>query len=272
MDFFASLPDGIDPEMIRRTLLLFVLSLVRFSAFFAIYPVFGRVIPTGLLRTGIIFGLATLVYPHLSVQLDLQPDISMYKIGMLILKEAFLGLCLGMVFAFVAWGVEAAGNLIDFNRGAFVAAMFSPLTQVNTTPLGTFFAMLYAAFLFTSGAFLYILGLIYDSYNFWPVLSFYPSINAELPLLMLGGMDKMMTVMLLVSGPIIILNFVAELALSIYTRYAQQLNVFIFALPIKSGIALVLLVFMMPFLFEVFERDLFYLGNIFFQLRDILDG
>ncbi len=271
MDFF-SLTETIDPEVIRKTLVLVLLSIARFSAFFAVFPIFGRVIPPGLLRTGIIFGLAMVVFPHLAQQYDLQTNLDAYDIILILLKEAFLGLCLGLAFGFLAWGVEAAGNLIDFNRGAFLAAMFSPLTQVNTTPLGSFFIMLYSVFLFTSGAFLLILGLVYDSYLMWPVFSFFPTINHELPTLMLGGMDKLMTVMLLISGPVIILNFVAELALSIYTRYAQQLNVFIFALPIKSGIAFFMLVLTLPFIFKLFEYDLFFIEKMYSRLIGILGG
>lgn len=271
MDIFI-LTEAVDPELIRQMLVLLVLSIARFTAFFLVYPIFGRVVPPGLLRTAIIFGIAMMLYPHLAEQYALQPDIGLYPTLAIILKELFIGMCLGLAFGFVAWGVENAGNLIDFNRGAFLASMFSPLTQVSSTPLGNFLIMLYTVFLFSSGAFLMILGLIYDSFTLWPVLSFFPQITAELPLLMLEGMDKLMTVMLLVSGPIIILNFTAELALSIYTRYAQQMNVFIFALPIKSGIAFILLVLALPFMFRIFENDLFFVEDIYARLVGIFGG
>ena len=212
------------------------------------------------------------VFPHLAQQYDLQPNIDLYDIVLILLKEAFLGLCLGLAFGFLAWGMEAAGNLIDFNRGAFVAAMFSPLTQVESTPVGTFLIMIYSTFLLVSGAFLFIIGIVYDSYVVWPIMTFYPEINAALPLLMLAGMDKLMTVMILISGPIIILNFATELALSIYTRYAQQLNVFIFALPIKSGIAFFMLIMMMPYLFDILKHDLFFIEYMYDRLKDILGG
>ncbi|OED36885.1 EscT/YscT/HrcT family type III secretion system export apparatus protein [Chromatiales bacterium (ex Bugula neritina AB1)] len=271
MDLF-SLTDTIDVEVLRKMLVLVLLSIARFSAFFVVFPVFGRVVPPGLLRTGIIFGIALVIFPHLAQQYDLQTNLDVYDIVLILLKEAFLGMSLGLAFGFLAWGVEGAGNLIDFNRGAFLAAMFSPLTQVSTTPLGSFFIMLYSVFLFTSGAFLLILGLVYDSFLMWPVFSFFPTINHELPILMLGGMDKMMTVMLLISGPIIILNFITELALSIYTRYAQQLNVFIFALPIKSGIAFLMLVLTLPFIFRLFEHDLFFIERMYARLIGTLGG
>jgi len=51
------------------------------------------------------------------------------------------------------------------------------------------------------------------------------------------------------SAPLIVAMFLAEFALALVSRFAPQLQVFFLAMPIKSALAVLLLIFYGPILF-----------------------
>ena len=92
----------------------------------------------------------------------------------------------------------------------------------------------------STGAFLAQLGVVYASYEIWPVtqlipLSVFKDIN--LPLFFAGRVSWLLLMMLLLSGPIVVACLLTDVSLGLINRFASQLNVYVLAMPIKSGVA-----------------------------------
>ena len=66
----------------------------------------------------------------------------------------------------------------------------------------------------------------------------------------LGQLDTLVRTALLLSAPAIIAMFLAELGLALISRFAPQLQVFFLAMPIKSALALFVLVMYMGTLLD----------------------
>jgi type III secretory pathway component EscT len=68
-----------------------------------------------------------------------------------------------------------------------------------------------------------------------------------------------MSVFVLLALPVMVVMFLAEIALAVASRFAESLNVFTLAQPIKAIVAISMLIALMPklsFEFEVFIQDM----------------
>jgi type III secretion protein T len=139
--------------------------------------------------------------------------------------------------------VQAAGGLIDNQRGAAIAASIDPLQGHESSPLGILFSQAFLTYVFVVGAVLPVLGLLYQSYVIWPVTRAVPIISSEFPVFMLALADKALRLVVVLAGPIVAVMFLAEFALAMVSRFAPQIQVFILAMPIKSILAIFMLVF-----------------------------
>ena len=95
---------------------------------------------------------------------------------------------------------------------------------------------------YTSGAFLAFLGLVYASYELWPVTQMLPlPQGSTVPLFFAGKVAWLMTYMLLIAAPIAVACLLVDISLGLINRFSPQLNAYVLAMPIKSGLAALLL-------------------------------
>ncbi|MVW70471.1 type III secretion system export apparatus subunit SctT [Bordetella sp. 15P40C-2] len=221
----------------------------RILAMCVMLPLFTRQVMPGMLRYGICAALGLILAPALSPEyaaLDLQA----LDFLLIIAKEIFIGLVLGWMAAIPFWIFEAVGFVIDNQRGASMGAILNPATGSDSSPLGILFNQAYIVFFLVSGGFGLTLTMLYDSFLLWDLWHWTPALRAESVPLMLDQFSKLMRMTLLWASPAVIAMFLAELGLALASRFAPQLQVFFLAMPIKSALALLVLVLYMSTLFE----------------------
>jgi type III secretion protein T len=211
-------------------------ALPRFLAVFTILPLLSREALPMTLRLGVIGSFAIFMVPTLVEGVSQQRE-SMTVIG-IICKEVFVGIVIGFVLAIPLWAVETMGDLCDTQRGATIAQTLNPLSGHETSPLGQLFNQAIVTFLFVIGGFLLVLNVVYDSFRIWPVFGWWPVFEADAPKLGLELLDRFMRLAVLLSAPVIFSMFLAEVGMAIISRFVPQLQVFFLAMPIKSGIAM----------------------------------
>ncbi|MGR3483864.1 MAG: type III secretion system export apparatus subunit SctT [Paracoccaceae bacterium] len=161
-------------------------------------------------------------------------------------KEFAIGFLMGFCITWIFWAVQAAGAFIDNQRGAAIASSIDPLQGHESSPLGILFSQAFITYFFAVGGFLVITGILYSSYALWPITRFLPIFAPEFPVMMLGLLDLGMRLTVIYAAPIIAVMFFAEFGLAVVSRFSPQVQVFILAMPIKSGVAVVLLIFYLP--------------------------
>jgi type III secretion protein T len=231
-------------------------SMPRLLAFFSILPMLSKQALPGLLRIGVASSFAIFIVPMLIDQSQLVSRTGVMILG-IILKEAMIGFVLGFIVALPIWAFDIMGAYVDNQRGASIAATINPLTGHDTSPLGEIFSHAAIVFLMISGGFLLILGALYDSYVMWPVFEWTPKFSYLMPQLLLAQMDRLMTLAVLFSAPVIFTMFLAEVGLGLVSRFVPQLQVFFMAMPIKSGLAM--------FVFALYTSTLFGYGAVEFE-------
>lgn len=253
-------------------LLAFLLGTPRLIMFMTVAPFMGPSLVTGQLRFTLVFALYLVLHPLSLAQMPVWEGIgsaSCLLWAALILKEVFIGFVLGMLAGMLFWTLQCAGFFIDNQRGAGMASATDPLSGEQTSPTGSFFFQSGVFVFFSTGAFLSMLGMIYASYELWPLGRLIPAeqlLKPAIPLFFAGKVGELALDMMLLSGPIVVACLLTDVSLGLINRFASQLNVYILAMPIKSGLASLLLLFYFGMfttgavsIFDSFGSDLKYL-------------
>lgn len=221
----------------------------RTLAMMMVLPIFNSQLMPNMLRMGVAAGAGFIVAPVLMPFMS-KETLAGGELLLVIVKEAFVGFVLGYLIAIPFWAFEAIGFFIDNQRGASIAATLNPLTGNDTSPLGILFNQAFIVYFFISGGFLLMLGLLYDSYQLWPVFDWVPVLRSETIPLLVAQLDKLVRVALLLGAPVIVAMFLSEMGLALVSRFVPQLQVFFLAMPIKSALALLVLIVYMSTLFD----------------------
>lgn len=249
-------------------LVALLLSLPRMHAFLSTSQLLSSSAVPTLPRNVCILSLSVISVP-INIPHAAAFDGSIGMMALYIAKEYALGFTIGHLVGWIFWSVQAAGALIDNQRGAAIAASIDPMQGHEASPLGIMFSHVFITYVFVTGAMLPIFGLLYKSYILWPVTSFVPAISPAFPSFMLAVLDHAMEFIVIAAGPIIAVMFLAEFALAMVSRFAPQIQVFVLAMPIKSLLAIMMLVFYFSTMIKYAEMNIFTMYNYvdyFFRL------
>ncbi|USE34669.1 type III secretion system export apparatus subunit SctT [Endozoicomonas sp. SCSIO W0465] len=238
----------------------------RIVTMFTVLPMLHkRNLGGAMIRNGICMSLVLFMHPMLS---ETKPDeaLSIYDTGGIVIKEAFIGALMGFVLAIPFWALEAAGFFIDNQRGASMASTLNPFSGAETSPMGILFSQAMIALVMTSGLFLLMLESLMYTYKVWPVFSYFPNINQEAVTFFLGQFDLIIQLAMWLSAPVIICMFITEFGIALISRAAPQLNVFILAMPIKSGVACAILVVYIATILELTRTYMMGIPELFESL------
>ena len=223
----------------------------RLFAVALIAPFLGTGVLEGQIWLTLVLGLYLPIHPTILAQISpnqvlgfsITPDLLLFYLCVFV-KEICLGLGLGILAALPFYAMECAGIFIDNQRGASQSEGTEILTGKSVSPMGGVLFQCLVFLFYASGAFLLFLSVIYTSYVIWPVPSLFPMPNSmALPLFFAGKVAWMMTFTLLLSAPITVACLLVDISLGLINRFSPQLNAYILAMPIKSGLAAVLLLF-----------------------------
>ncbi|MFD1360353.1 flagellar biosynthetic protein FliR [Lentibacillus salinarum] len=253
-------------ELINLSALpVFLLIFVRIAAFFVTLPLFSyATIPTPF-KIGFSFFLALIMYA--TVESPAVPIDQTYLL--LLMKEAVVGLLIGLLAYMILSAVQIAGGFIDFQMGFAIANVVDPQTGAQSPLIGQYFYILALMFLLSvNGHYLLIDGIFY-SYQLIPPETFIPLQNNgdEMAQFIIQTFNQMFLIAFQMAIPIVGCLFLVDVALGIIARTVPQLNVFVVGLPLKIFVSFVaILVFLS--LYIVLVDNLF--ETMFAAIRDLM--
>lgn len=155
-----------------------------------------------------------------------------------LLEQLLIGAALGFLTRLLFTAVEMAGGLLDLFGGFALSAAYDPLTTTMTSVYGRFYGVLCTALIFATDAHLLIFQGFLRTFGAIP-LDAGMSLS-QLDRTLAHAVTEMFVSALQIAGPLIIVLFVADVALGVLNRIAPQLNAFTMSFPIKIGLTLVL--------------------------------
>ncbi len=246
--------------------------LARVLVFIRVLPFMGTSTIPRLVITAFACTLAPLLLPIFMHDMPSEP-VGILLGFALIVKEMILGFIFAFLAGLLFWAVMSMGFIIDNQRGNSQGDSLEPLTQEQTSPLGSFFFQWATLIFCSSGALTLFIGGFLESYVWWPVFSPSPPVNmAELYGFVLGQMSNFFMLFAVLCAPVIAIFFLTDFSLGLVNRFAQQLNVFILSMGIKSGIMLIILVYYVSLLQGVLLDDFLTLPNIFKEIKGVWYG
>lgn len=253
-----------------KLLLVLLIGIARLFGALLILPVFASKVFSGFTRFVLLLGITSVMLPLLLPLVSAEIAADSLRLEILIVKEFGLGLLIGFVASVPFWAAEGAGSFIDAQKGTTLGGTFNPGMEWAGSPTGDLLFQAVNVLFFTGGGFLLFLGSLLESYALWPLTSLLPPLASNFPTLFLQVADQLMRLIVAWAAPVVLILFVAELGLGLLNRFVPQMNEFLLALPVKAGLAsLLLLVYMGFFLsyaqhrFEEFRSLTKFLGGAF---------
>ncbi|WP_174634819.1 EscT/YscT/HrcT family type III secretion system export apparatus protein [Yersinia thracica] len=222
------------------------LAMMRPYGMLLILPLFtARSLGSSLLRNSVVFAIALPITPlFFSTTLLHQGHLTGWF--WLLCIELMIGVMIGFVAALPFWAIDMAGFLIDTLRGATMSTLFNPSMGMESSIFGVLFTQILTVLFLISGGFNLVLLALYGSYEILPAGSGIQPTSTMLEFLQ-SEWRLMYELCLSFALPAMLVMVLADLSLGLINRSSQQLNVFFLAMPIKSALALLLLLISLPY-------------------------
>ncbi len=250
--------------LIHTFLIAMVLGMARVTGMLIILPIFVRTGITGILRSGVAIAIALPLVPYVIDQVNSVGQPNMLVLMGVILKEGFVGFILGLVFGVPFWGIESAGDVMDFQRGLVGASISDPSQTSEASVTGTFLVLAMITMFFMVDGMMIVIETLYQTYTIWPLFDFTPKLSLESGAALFKLIDQVMRLAFVIAGPVMIAMFLGDAVLAAITRFAPQLNVFALSMGVKSAIFVALMPIYAVFIFD-------YIGDAFAPLYGIAE-
>lgn len=239
---------------------LWIMTLLVFSrtlAFASTAPLMGHKSIPAMIRISFAILMTLIMLPNLNVP-NAHPQ--GFEFVYLIVINVMIGLFIGWVAHLVLEIGKAAGEMVDMQMGLNAATIFDPGTQTQSTIIGKFFDSLTMVLFISIGGMEKVIEGLYKSYNAFPLLSYHLNISFDK---LLNATSDVIAIGFLIVSPIIITILAIDLILGLMSRAAPQINAFQISFSIKPSVGVILLLLLLPALFQVLA-SLFSNPNRFF--------
>lgn len=259
---FASVKD------LQVYLLAGAFALARVGGFMLLMPLFSRVPLSGLLRNGVALALAVPIFPMIVSKLT-NSDVTTTMIAAYILKEVVVGVTLGLCMGIPFWAAEAAGDILDLQRGSTMGTLIDPMMTHETSATGTLLAVIMVTIYLAAGGLQLSLTSLYESYGLWPIDSLLPVFSKDAAGIFLRLLHRIVAMAVTLVFPLIISMLLSDIVLAFLARASPHLNVFALSLVVKTLVFSLVFVLYAAFLLFYMNRDLGFLHEASRQIEAI---
>jgi type III secretion protein T len=214
---------------LRATYSDYVITLVfvlpRILGVLQIFPLFTTINLRGTVRATFAIALAVPIVPGLSPAIVALVPSGPFVLAPLIAKEFMIGVALGCLIAIPFWGLQAAGDLVDFGRSASAANLADPVNANENSLAGVIFLYAGLAIFVLIGGLQTVLFLLYESFVLFPPDRLVPIPGPDLPQMLGQFVQRMFVIGVALSGPFIIAMAVIDVALGIGSKIAKQVPI-----------------------------------------------
>jgi flagellar biosynthetic protein FliR len=242
--------------------LIFVLVLTRVGSLLMALPALGTATVPMHVRALLAVAIALLIAP-LHFGLPIPPPEHLPALALLLVKEAVLGLALGLAVMVLLSGMQIAGQVISQMSGLSLAEVANPNFDTSVPIFSQVLEMLALAIFFLVGGHRQVLDALLDSFAWMP-----PG-QGHFPDSLLGTMTAVAThsfeMGVRASAPVMVAMLLAILIVALISRTIPQLNAVAIGLNFNSLVVLAVFMFCLGSAGWVFQEEL---GNVIDEVRN----
>jgi len=211
----------------------------------------GRPVP-GRIRISVAFILMLFFFAPVSAATTGVMTSSSGEIFAYFLKEMLMGILLGMPLAFLFYGIQSAGSMVDNQRQLANARIFNPALGSQASLFGVFFYQVALVSFITIGGHRMFIQAVAKSFETVPVLGLPPIREGLTPILelMIRLTSDTLVICLQLGAPILVAIFIADLILGLTNRVAPMINVFEMGFNIKGFVGMSLAYISFPLIYD----------------------
>ncbi|WXP23680.1 type III secretion system LEE export apparatus protein EscT [Escherichia coli] len=214
--------------------------ILRPLGMFIILPIFSTgVLLSNFIRNSIMIAFTLPIIVENYTFSEKLPS-GIFQLTGIALKEISIGFFIGLSFTILFWAIDAAGQIIDTLRGSTISSIFNPSISDSSSITGVILYQFISVIFVIHGGIQSILDKLYLSYEMLPLQADI-AFNRALIDFLFSLWDSFIKLMLSFSVPMIIGIFLCDMGFGFLNKTAPQLNVFTLSLPVKSLIAIFIL-------------------------------
>jgi len=200
---------------------------IRVSAWLAIAPPFShRGIPK-MVKVALALALAMAIGPKLASQ---APPPELFPMLSAVLFQIVVGLALGFLTQLLFSAIQAAGELIDLASGFTLASLYDPVSNVSVSMFGRVYQLVAITMLFALNGHLVLLRGFMASYEVFPL---HPVSLTAVTKTVTANVGTFFVSALEIAAPVMVVLFLADIAIGLISRAVPSMNVFAMSFPIK---------------------------------------
>lgn len=213
----------------------FFFIMARITAFIVIVPGFSHKSVPGTVKIALSLVLSWMVYMNI-------PEVPVYVNTLLfilsVMREAVIGLAMGYAGKLVFSGVEMAGQLIDFQVGYSMGAIYDPSSGATSSYYGRLFYWMSIMVFFMLNLHHTMLLTLMDSFRVAPAgMLGLQGLSLEGILYLFSYAFR---IAFSIASPMLIVLLVTDIVMGLISRTVPQINVFMLGMPLKSLIGMVM--------------------------------
>ncbi len=217
----------------------YLLVIMRVSGFVMTAPFFSYSSVPMRIRAAISIFLSLVV-------IQITPVIALQYTGVLgyavlVLKETFLGITLGLMCSMCFYIINLAGQIMDMEMGLSMANMFDPMMNMQVSVTGNLYNYLLMLFLVVTNMHYYIIRAITDSFSYFNVgKAVFDTVS--LKNVVIDFMANYFIIAVRIVLPVFACMLLINVVLGVLAKAAPQMNMFVVGMQIKVLVGLLILV------------------------------
>jgi type III secretion protein T len=234
-------------DALRGYVSLLAICAVRLTMIVMLFPPIDSAVVPNMVRTGIVLVFSMFVaYGQPATMIE---DLGGLQLIFVAAREALIGLVIGFAASSVFWTAQGAGTLVDDLTGYNHVQISNPNNPVTFTPTSLLFGQIATAVFWTLGGMISLLGVLYESYHWWPIASSTPVGANILESFAMHQTDTLMSGIAKLAAPLMLVLLLVDVGFGMISRAAPRLDLMSLSQPIKAAlVALMLAQFVVLFI------------------------
>lgn len=190
-------------------------------------------------------------------------------IMMLAMKEAMVGLLMGVMLAVPFWVVQSVAAILDSQRAAVQVQANNSSVDKDASALGGMLLQATMIVMIQAGLFVALARILIESYGVWPAFQFTPPFEAGHMAVLVKRFGEFFWHVIVYGAPVIIPLLFVEFAFAMVGVFASNLQVSSASAPVKSLVGMFVLLVFWPTLSHYVTGDFARLLDIMAELLQV---
>lgn len=228
-----------------------ILIFIRITAFIVVSPGFSIKGLPSVAKIALSMGITLAAYSAVPV---MKQEAATLFFALLVVKEVLVGIAIGFITKLFFSAVEIAGNLVDFQVGFSMGAVYDPSMGINVSYYGKIYYWLSMCVFYMTNLHHIVIKSLVQSFQYMPISS------TNIGSFGVEGMMKLLGIIFELAfnlaAPMIIVALLTEVILGLISRSVPQINVLILGMPLKIVASFVIMLILLPTLVKNIQEIL----------------